>query len=118
MMIIMWMSLKMQLETRLHMKYGKLKVKLREKKLIKANLKLSIIKDASKFKRKGETGSVEEYEVEFAVHDKYQRGYATIPTEVKEKLAKVGYRFHNTTKDDFADDGLATKSHSATCFKF
>lgn len=63
-----------------------------------------------KFKRKGETGSVEEYEVEFAVHDKYQRGYATIPNEVKEKLAKVGYRFHNTTKDDFADDGLATKA--------
>ncbi|NFW38134.1 phage major tail protein, TP901-1 family [Staphylococcus aureus] len=63
-----------------------------------------------KFKRKGENGSIEEYEVEFAVHDKYQRGFASIPREVSDKLAQVGYRFHNTTKDDFADDGLATKS--------
>lgn len=61
-----------------------------------------------KFKRKGEVGSVEEYEVEFAVHDKYQRGYATIPQVVVDQLAKVGYRFHDTVKSDFADDGLAT----------
>lgn len=62
-----------------------------------------------KFKRKGENGSVEEYEVEFAVHDKYQRGYATIPEEVTQKLAKVGYKFHDTTKEDYANDGLAPK---------
>lgn len=77
---------------------------------IKENLKLNIIKDVlKKFKRKGENGSVEEYEVEFAVHDKYQRGYATIPEEVTQKLAKVGYKFHDTTKEDYANDGLAPK---------
>ena len=62
----------------------------------------------NKFTLKGETGGVDEYELEYGVNGRFQRGYATIPQVVVDQLAKVGYRFHDTVKSDFADDGLAT----------
>lgn len=59
-----------------------------------------------KFESKGEVNGVDEYEMEYAVYDKYKRGFATIPDVVQRKLQAVGYKFHNTTADDPANDGL------------
>lgn len=61
-----------------------------------------------KFEMKGEVGGVNEYETEFKVFARMQRGFATIPSEIKIALTKMGYIFHNTTKDDPATDGLAS----------
>lgn len=60
-----------------------------------------------KFELKGEVGGINEYETELKVFDRMKRGFATIPEEVQTVLSKIGYRFHNTTKDDPANDGLA-----------
>ncbi|EGQ2729194.1 phage major tail protein, TP901-1 family [Staphylococcus pseudintermedius] len=57
-----------------------------------------------KFESKGEVKGVDEYETEFNVFGKYQRGFATIPETIKTKLELAGYRFHNTTKDDPATE--------------
>ncbi|MFF7217911.1 phage major tail protein, TP901-1 family [Mammaliicoccus sciuri] len=61
-----------------------------------------------KFEMKGEVGGINEYETEFKVFARMQRGFATIPESVQNALAKIGYKFHDTIKDDPADDGLAT----------
>ncbi|HEC2173978.1 TPA: phage major tail protein, TP901-1 family [Staphylococcus delphini] len=57
-----------------------------------------------KFESKGEVKGVDEYETEFNVFGKYQRGFATIPETIKTKLELAGYRFHNTTKEDPATE--------------
>ncbi|RYS03496.1 phage tail tube protein, partial [Staphylococcus pseudintermedius] len=57
-----------------------------------------------KFESKGEVKGVDEYETEFNVCGKYQRGFATIPETIKTKLELAGYRFRNTTKDDRATE--------------
>ncbi|MGW7931877.1 phage major tail protein, TP901-1 family [Staphylococcus xylosus] len=62
----------------------------------------------NKFELKAEVDGVDEYEYEYAVSGRFQRGYATLPETVTKKINASGYRFHNTTKDDPADDGLAT----------
>lgn len=62
----------------------------------------------NKFTLKGEAGGVDEYELEYGVWGRFQRGYATIPENVYSKLENAGYKFHNTTKDDPAKDGLAS----------
>lgn len=55
----------------------------------------------------GEVNGVDEYEMEFGVYGRYQRGYTAIPDSVEQALAKAGYRFHEAIASDFADDGLA-----------
>lgn len=60
----------------------------------------------NKFTLKGETGGVDEYELEYGVNGRFQRGYATIPDEVEQKLDANGYKFHNTTADDPATENL------------
>lgn len=61
-----------------------------------------------KFEMKGEVGGINEYETEFKVFARMQRGFATIPETVKNALDKIGYKFHDTVKSDYADDGLAS----------
>lgn len=55
--------------------------------------------------RTNEADSIAEFETEFGVYGKKQRGYASLPKVVEEN--KVAYGFHDTTADDPADDGLA-----------
>lgn len=61
-----------------------------------------------KFEMKGEVGGINEYETEFKVFARMQRGFATIPETVKNALDKIGYKFHDTVKSDPAEDGLAS----------
>lgn len=61
-----------------------------------------------KFEMKGEVGGINEYETEFKVFARMQRGYATIPETVKTALDQIGYKFHDTVKSDAAKDGLAS----------
>lgn len=60
-----------------------------------------------KFEMKGEVGGINEYETEFKVYSRMQRGYATLPSDVKTVLDKMGYKFHDTVASDPATDGLA-----------
>lgn len=61
----------------------------------------------NKFTLKGESGGNDEYELEYGVWGRYQRGYASIPNQIEKELEENGYKFHNTTADDPANDGLA-----------
>lgn len=61
----------------------------------------------NKFTLKGESGGNDEYELEYGVWERYQRGYASIPNQIEKELEENGYKFHNTTADDPANDGLA-----------
>lgn len=61
----------------------------------------------SKYDLKGEASAINEYETEFSVSGRMQRGYATLPKVVEDKLSAIGYKFHDTTKEDPANDGLA-----------
>ncbi|MDA3754957.1 phage major tail protein, TP901-1 family, partial [Staphylococcus aureus] len=42
----------------------------------------------------------DEYEYEYGVNGRFQRGFATLPEAVTKKLKAAGYRFHDTTKED------------------
>ncbi|MEB7753286.1 phage major tail protein, TP901-1 family [Staphylococcus pseudoxylosus] len=55
--------------------------------------------------RTNEADSIAEFETEFGVYGKKQRGWASLPKVVEEN--KTAYGFHDTTADDPADDGLA-----------
>ncbi|MDW4214786.1 phage major tail protein, TP901-1 family [Staphylococcus shinii] len=54
--------------------------------------------------RTNEADSIAEFETEFGVYAKKQRGYASLPEIVEQN--KTAYGFHDTTSDDPADDGL------------
>lgn len=55
--------------------------------------------------RTNEADSIAEFEVEYGVYLKKQRGYATLPDEIEAN--KAAYGFHDTVESDPADDGLA-----------
>lgn len=55
--------------------------------------------------RTNEADSIAEFETEFGVYAKKQRGWASLPEIVEQN--KAAYGFHDTTADDPADDGLA-----------
>lgn len=54
--------------------------------------------------RTNEADSIAEFETEFGVYAKKQRGYASLPEIVEQN--KTAYGFHDTTAKDPADDGL------------
>ena len=56
--------------------------------------------------RTNEADSIAEFETEFGVYAKKQRGYASLPEIIEQN--KTAYGFHDTTSDDPADDGLVT----------
>lgn len=58
----------------------------------------------NKFELKGEADGVDEYEYEYGINGRFQRGFATLPKKVTEKLKAAGYRFHDTTKEDALTD--------------
>ncbi|MDU9371544.1 phage major tail protein, TP901-1 family [Staphylococcus ureilyticus] len=55
--------------------------------------------------RTNEADSIAEFETEFGVYAKKQRGFASLPEIVEQN--KAAYGFHDTIADDPADDGLA-----------
>ncbi|MCI2948333.1 phage major tail protein, TP901-1 family [Staphylococcus caledonicus] len=55
--------------------------------------------------RTNEADSIAEFETEFGVYAKKQRGFASLPEIVEQN--KAAYGFHDTTADDPANDGLA-----------
>lgn len=55
--------------------------------------------------RTNEADSIAEFESEFGVYAKKQRGFASLPEIVEQN--KTAYGFHDTTANDPADDGLA-----------
>ena len=55
--------------------------------------------------RTNEADSIAEFETEFGVFAKKQRGFASLPEIVEQN--KTAYGFHDTTAEDPADDGLA-----------
>ncbi|MDW4411617.1 phage major tail protein, TP901-1 family [Staphylococcus saprophyticus] len=55
--------------------------------------------------RTNEADSIAEFETEFGVYAKKQRGFASLPEIVEQN--KTAYGFHDTTAEDPADDGLA-----------
>lgn len=55
--------------------------------------------------RTNEADSIAEFETEFGVYAKKQRGWASLPEIVEQN--KQAYGFHDTTADDPANDGLA-----------
>lgn len=57
------------------------------------------------FTRTNEADSIAEFEWEYSVYGKKQRGFATLPTEIEAN--KAAYGFHDTVASDPADDGLA-----------
>lgn len=57
------------------------------------------------FSRTNEADSIAEFEFEFGVYAKKQRGFATLPEVIENN--KAAYGFHDTTAADPADDGLA-----------
>lgn len=56
--------------------------------------------------RTNEADSIAEFETEFGVYGKKQRGFASLPEIVEQN--KQAYGFHDTTAEDPADDGLAS----------
>lgn len=54
--------------------------------------------------RTNEADSIAEFESEFSVYAKKQRGWASLPEIIEQN--KIAYGFHDTTKEDAADDGL------------
>lgn len=54
----------------------------------------------NKFELKAEANGIDEYEYEYGVNGRFQRGFATLPEAVTKKLKATGYRFHDTTKAD------------------
>ncbi|MEJ7218747.1 phage major tail protein, TP901-1 family [Staphylococcus gallinarum] len=54
--------------------------------------------------RTNEADSIAEFETEFGVFGKKQRGWATLPKVIEEN--KTAYGFHDTVASDPADDGL------------
>lgn len=57
------------------------------------------------FSRTNEADSIAEFEFEFGVYAKKQRGFATLPEVIENN--KAAYGFHDTTAADPANDGLA-----------
>lgn len=55
--------------------------------------------------RTNEADGIAEFETQFRVYLKKQRGYATLPQAIEEN--KAAYGFHDTVASDPADDGLA-----------
>ncbi len=55
--------------------------------------------------RTNEADSIAEFETEFGVYAKKQRGWASLPKIVEQN--KEAYGFHDTSADDPANDGLA-----------
>lgn len=58
-----------------------------------------------KFSFKGEVGGVAEYDFEFNESGgglKY--GFATLPKNIEDSLKAVGYKFHDTTKEDYVKE--------------
>ncbi|PTG53045.1 phage major tail protein, TP901-1 family [Staphylococcus chromogenes] len=55
--------------------------------------------------RTNEADSIAEFEWEYGVYGKKQRGFATLPPAIEAN--KVAYGFHDTIAADPADDGLA-----------
>lgn len=55
--------------------------------------------------RTNEADGIAEFETEFGVYLKKQRGYATLPQAIETN--KAAYGFHDTIAADPADDGLA-----------
>ncbi|MBK3950171.1 phage major tail protein, TP901-1 family [Staphylococcus haemolyticus] len=55
--------------------------------------------------RTNEADGIAEFETEFGVYLKKQRGYATLPQAIEAN--KAAYGFHDTIAADPADDGLA-----------
>lgn len=57
------------------------------------------------FTRTNEADSIAEFEWEYGVYGKKQRGFATLPAAIEAN--KAAYGFHDTIAADPADDGLA-----------
>lgn len=55
--------------------------------------------------RTNEADSIAEFEWEYGVYGKKQRGFATLPAAIEAN--KAAYGFHDTVASDPADDGLA-----------
>ncbi|MFI3545162.1 phage major tail protein, TP901-1 family [Mammaliicoccus sciuri] len=53
-----------------------------------------------KFEKSGEADGVDEYETEFAVDGRMQRGWATIPRSIANAVKNSSYKFHDTLKSD------------------